>query len=387
MLEVERKLARIPPTYVQYLPQVQQYTDLTKLLEGGYHTLIFGITGSGKSTLLLTLLRQLVKKDFNILARDDGGLEATYLLPYIEITYWIPDGCELRVLDCPYRYNVESFDWRRPWEILDRMFDHQFNLVVFDAYCIDPGVSALFWAGLFRALIFKCMQTPRSMKRRLIFSVDELNDLIQPKGYELTKKHGSVRALIEYNIRKLRKHNVTLIATSHRFTQLGISVRSQFSYTIVKKSFGWDAWDFISKSLATQNAKVFWAVLRDVTSMSPEYFYMFDYKNNFDKYVFSDIFRPELDVELKGIVGMLEPRDREAVLEERLRSLVKYVTEMGWMKKTEIAQLWGSSQMTVYNLLKKPQHLAQAEPDASRRSSMEVMGNHGEEENRKEEEG
>ena len=31
-VEIERKLARIPPTYVQYLPQVQQYTDLTKLL-------------------------------------------------------------------------------------------------------------------------------------------------------------------------------------------------------------------------------------------------------------------------------------------------------------------------------------------------------------------
>ena len=323
---IERKLAKIPPSYVEYLPEVRKFTDVEKLLRGGYHTLIFGITGSGKTTLLLKLLKTFLDRGLTILARDDGGLESTFLLPYTPITYWIPRGCKLRVKDCPYKYYVEEFDWRRPEEVLDSMWDSPFNLVVFDAYCIDPGVSAVFWAGMLRTLIFKCMQTPVSRKEKLVFSVDELNDLIQPKGYELSKKHGSVRALIEYNIRKLRKHNVTLIATTHRFTQLGISVRSQFSYVIVKKSFGWDVWDFVSKSLATQSNKVFWSILKDITVMGPEYAYLFDYKNNFDKFYIEDIERPRLDVELQGVI---EPEDDMQKYKERWLKLAWHMANVG----------------------------------------------------------
>jgi len=298
-----RKLAKIPKDWInEYAPKPQMFTDIEKLFQGGYHSLIVGITGGGKTTLLLKILKELRSRGFTILARDDGGLEASYLLPYTKITYWIPEGCELRMNNCPYNYDIAEFNPDNPMEILDHVFESPFNLVVFDAYTYEPALSAEFWAELFKSLIFKCMQTPRSKKRKLIFSIDELNDLIQPKGYNLTPKHAKVRALIEYNIRKLRKHNVTLIATSHRFTQLGISVRSQFSYVIVKQSYGWDAWDFLSKSLATQNNKVFWAILKDVTSFAPQYFYLFDYKNRFDKYQFSDIPRPDIDPEPIGVL-------------------------------------------------------------------------------------
>ena len=323
---IEHRLAKIPPSYVEYLPEVRKFTDVEKLLRGGYHTLIFGITGSGKTTLLLKLLKVFLDRGLTILARDDGGLESTFLLPYTPITYWIPEGCKLRVRDSPYKYRVEGFDWRRPEEVLDSVWDSPFNLVVFDAYCIDPGVSAVFWSSMLKTLIFKCMQTPVSRKEKLVFSVDELNDLIQPKGYELSKKHSDVRALIEYNIRKLRKHNVTLVATTHRFTQLGISVRSQFSYVMVKKSFGWDVWDFVSKSLATQNNKVFWSVLKDITVMSPEYAYLFDYKNNFDKFYVEDIQRPKLDVELQGVIQL---EDEVQKYKERWLRLAWHMVNVG----------------------------------------------------------
>ncbi len=85
--------------------------------------------------------------------------------------------------------------------------------------------------------------------------------------------------------------------------QLGISVRSQFSYVFMKQSYGWDAWDFISKSLATQNNKVFWATLKDISSFDRKYFYLFDYKNNFDKYEFNDIRREEIEYEMTGAVS------------------------------------------------------------------------------------
>ncbi len=323
--KIENKLARMRPgTYEADLkaPQPLYFTDIDRFFQGGMHGLIVGITGGGKTTLLLSLLDALLDRGYTILARDDGGLESLNLLYKVPIRIWIPEGCELK-MKTEHKHDIAKFDWKEPGEILDRVNEYPFNLVVFDAFCIDPGTSALFYSTLFRSLIFKCMQTPPAKKRKLIFSIDELNDLIQPKGFELSKQHSSVRSLIEYNIRKLRKHKVTLLATTHRFTQLGISVRSQFSYVFMKQSYGWDAWDFISKSLATQNNKVFWATLKDISSFDRRFFYLFDYKNNFDKFEFKDIHREEIEYEMTGAVTdeKMNKDSEYIVLDQRICNL------------------------------------------------------------------
>lgn len=346
--KIEQKLAKMRPgTYENELkePKVMQFTDMGKFFQGGMHALIVGITGSGKTTLLLSLLDALLERGHTVLARDDGGLESLNLLYKYPMRIWIPEGCKLE-LDTAYKHEVTTFDWNNPMEILDRVYEYPFNLVVFDAFCIDPGLSAKFYADLFRYLIFKCMQTPVNKKKKLIFSIDELNDLIQPKGYELSAQHSSVRSLIEYNIRKLRKHKVTLIASTHRFTQLGISVRSQFSYIFMKQSYGWDAWDFISKSLATQNNKVFWATLKDISSFGREYFYLFDYKNNFDKYTFTDIHREDIEYQMSGVVEE-EKSVNENTSDFRRRLKVAYLMGRGYAP-SEIAEELGVSVNAVY---------------------------------------
>ena len=325
---IERKLAKITD-YETLLPHVQQFTDPYTLFKGGYHALICGITGAGKSTLLLTLLKKMCDLGYTVLARDDGGLESMYLLPYVPIRFWVPKGCELK-LKTEYKHDIAIYDPSKPMEIMERVFEYPFNLVIFDAYSIDPGLSAKFWADMLKTLIFKCMQTSRKDKRKLILSMDELNDIIQPKGFELTKRHASVRSLLEYNIRKLRKHEVTLIATTHRFTQLGISARSQFSYIFLKRMYGWDAWDFLSKSLATSNNKTFWAILKDVTSMDRQYFYMFDPWNRFDRYEFADINRPEVDYELIGYLTEKHKTKDEQVWKPRVVRLVEELNKLGY---------------------------------------------------------
>lgn len=281
--------------------QPRSFTDLDPFFEGGRHVLIHGRTGSGKTTLLLTLLRELHRSGHRILMRDDGGLEFLYLLPEIPMVVWIPEGCIFTV-EGPY--DVEVRDFILPSEILEAVFEtrQRFHVIIYDAYCYDPGLAASFYSDLFQTLIFKCMQTERSLKRRLVFSFDELNDLIQPKGRELTKGHASVRRMVEYNIRKLRKHKVTLIASTHRFNQIGINVRSQFSYIWIKQSYGYDVYDFINKNLVTAANQTFWRVLRELTSMGPEYVYLFDYQNRFDRFIFPDIPRPDITYSLKGLV-------------------------------------------------------------------------------------
>jgi len=276
------------------------YTDWGPFWRGGYHTLLQGRTGSGKTTLLLTMLRGLHQVGHRILMRDDGGLDFLYLSPEFPMVVWVPEGCSFEADSG----NVEVRGFTEPGEILDEAYSspQRFHAVLYDCFCSDPGPAAGFYSSLFQELIYRCMQTERAVKEPLVFSFDELNDLIQPRGMEITKDHTSIRSMVEYNVRKLRKHRVTLVASTHRFNQVGINVRSQFSYIVIKQSYGKDIYDFISHNLVTAANEAFWAILRDVTTMGPEYAYAFDYRNSYDKLVFPDIPRPLVRYRLEGKV-------------------------------------------------------------------------------------
>lgn len=279
----------------------RSFVDWGKFVEGGYHTLLQGRTGAGKTTLLLTLLKQLYEHGHRILMRDDGGLEFLYLLPEFPVKVWVPEGCELEI-DSTHRHTIQHF--KDPKEILNDVYNstYRFQVIVYDAYCMDPGPSALFYNKLFKQLIYRCMQTARDDKEPLVVSFDELNDLLQPQGRGLTKEHTQVKNILEYNVRKLRKHRVTLIASTHRFNQVGINVRSQFSYIIIKQSYGSDVYSFINDNMVTVENKAFWKVLRDLTTMDPKYAYVFDYKNSFDKMIFPDIPRARIKYGIQGEV-------------------------------------------------------------------------------------
>lgn len=334
-----------PSEYEKDLPKPLKFTNIEPFYRGGMHGLLVGRTGAGKTTLLLDMLSKLLDHGHTILARDDGGLESLYLLPKTPIRVWIPDGCELR-LSTPYKCEVTHFDWQRPGEILDRVFEYKFNLVVFDAYCVDPATSARFYSDLFRQLIFKSMQTPKSKKRKLIFSVDEINDLIQGRGGELTKEHAAVKALITYNMRKLRKHEVTMLATSHRFADIGSGPLTNFSYIFVKQIAGYDAYDFLSKSLTMQNKNVFWATAKDISRLDKDKFYMFDFKGNFDKYTFHDLRREECDPEAIGAIQTDSEKVDMKTPNYKRKIQVACLTSKG-LKSPQIAEQLGVSASTV----------------------------------------
>ncbi len=293
------------------------YGSLHKFLQGGYHTLLHGMTGAGKTTLVLTLLKWLHQHGHRILYRDDGGLEFLHLAGTIPMQVWIPKDC---TLDVTYQQKIEDPPIHQPQidtlpntpgELLDKAY-HQpprFHVIVYDAYCLDPALSATFYSNLFKELIYRSMQTSKRKKKSLVFSFDELNDLIQPKGHSLTKTHGNLIQILSYNIRKLRKHRVTLLASSHRFNQLNINVRSQFSYIMIKRSYGKDVIDFMSNNLVSVSNDVFWHMVNDIQKMHPKYVYVFDPVNNYDKLIFPDI--PRLDYDDKK-TGLLETKDLKA---------------------------------------------------------------------------
>jgi len=291
------------------------FVDWSKFFEGGHHTLLQGRTGAGKTTLLLTLIWQLHTRGHRILMRDDGGLDFLFLAEYIPMMVWVPSGCGF-TLAHPELYDIEVRSFEEAREILDEVYEspYRFHVILYDCFCSDPAPAAEFYSDLFKELIFKCMQTERARKDPLVVSFDEMNDLVQPKGMELTKGHAGLRGLIEYNVRKLRKHRVTLIASTHRFNQIGINVRSQFSYVLIKQSYGKDVYDFISHNLITAANEGFWSTLRTLTTMGPEYVYVFDYKNSYDKLRVPDIPRPIVRYELSGeIMAEEDPRQYDLI--------------------------------------------------------------------------
>ena len=313
-------MKHIPASYLVNLdtirpprPQTIQrlYVDWAPFWQGGRHTLLQGRTGAGKTTLLLNLLWRLHIHGHRILLRDDGGLDFLYLAPHIPMTVWVPQGCSFQTIE-PHR-NIKVQIFNDTETILEEAYTSQtrFHAILYDCYCSDPTPAAEFYSNLFRDLIYRCMQTQRTSKTPLVFSFDELNDLIQPRGMSLTRGHSDIRGMVEYNIRKLRKHRVTLIASTHRFNQIGVNVRSQFSYIMIKQSYGKDIYDFISHNLITAANDSFWNTLKTITTMGPEYVYIFDYKNSYDKLTVPDIPRPEVEYQLKGhITSETEPTQR-----------------------------------------------------------------------------
>ncbi len=288
------------------------YGKLDKFLRGGHHTLLHGMTGAGKTTLALTLLKWLHQHGHRILYRDDGGLEFLHLAGDIPMQVWIPPNC---TLDVTYQQKINDPPIHQPkidtlpdtpGELLDKAYNQppRFHVIVYDAYCLNPALSATFYSNLFKELIYRSMQTSKKKKKSLVFSFDELNDLIQPKGHSLTKTHENLIQILSYNIRKLRKHRVTLLASSHRFNQLNINVRSQFSYIMIKRSYGKDVIDFMSNNLVSVGNDIFWHMVDDIQKMHQRYVYVFDPVNNYDKLVFPDIPRLNYDDRKTGLLEL-----------------------------------------------------------------------------------
>lgn len=331
------------------------FTSLDKLFEGGYHALFHGKTGGGKTTLILNTAMHLHDGGHRILYRDDTGLECRYLLPYIPIVFWKPEGARYKLrIEGLESYDAEIREFTGPGEILDEVFKtrRRFHVIVYDVYCqLSLQAQAVFYSSLFAHLINKAVQTPPSRKKKLVFIFDELNDVVQPGGKALTPAHAAVRTLLEYNIRKLRKHKVTLMASAHRFKQLSLDVRSQFSYIFLRRSFGYDVLDFVNRNLFTVSNALFFKIVREISRMPRNMFYLFDEDNNYDRYTFPDIPRPKIDYEASGQVSMEQGQAFDEL------DLLTLAMRLRGASFRDIADRAGRSVSTVHKRFKRLQGL------------------------------
>jgi hypothetical protein len=296
-------------------PITRSHVNWELFFKGGYHSLLHGKTGAGKTTLQIYLTWVLHNAGHRIIHRDDGNREFLYLAPYIPMIVWHPKDTWFE-LKSPDRYpNLEIRTFTSPGEILDAAYKtpQRYHAIMYDCYCLESGIQARFYSEFFRDLIYKCMQGDwddwdddevegDEQRAPLVASFDEINDLIPPKSKSPSKSHVDVLRQITVNIRKLRKYRVTLMASTHRFNQLDLDVRSQFSYYFIKKSYGQDIYQFMNTNLWTVNAQGYGAAMRFVTSMPQDQVLVFDGDGSYDKMRWPDIPRVKPRHRIRGEV-------------------------------------------------------------------------------------
>lgn len=333
------------------------FADLKDFYKQGNHVLVVGKTGAGKTVMLLTFVRDFLEHGFKVIHRDDGGLEFLKLAKIVdEIFVWIPQGCKFTIEASNVRVN--EFDPEQPFKFVEFLLDtvHQFNVIVYDAYVVDDELSAEFWAGFLKATVKLLQQRHYRDKAKVVLSIDEMNDLLQPTHQELTKKHAEVRARLDQNIRKLRKHGVKLLCSSHRPNQLTLNTRSQFSFVFLKRSFGYDLYAFLNKELVTVGAKTFWRILKTIKSLPVQYAFGFDPDGNFDRFFFKNL--PE-DMPYYRLSGWLEsPRPENVAGWDRVRIWVTSVlralnnqVKYGNVLYADIEKLVGYQKGHIFNVI------------------------------------
>jgi len=292
--KIMEKLARVKP--LKPKPTPFKKISLNGYFDEGNHILVIGKTGSGKTVLQLNQLLDFYDKGFKIVHRDLEAVEFVKLIYPVKhgdhvhfvkhFNVYIPKKCVFKhpFLEKEDRITVNVFDYKKPYDLACELVDtkEKFNVILFDAFARGKELTAIFWSGFFDSIIDVLIDTPPNRKTKMLLSVDELNDLVHPQKMALTPVHDQFRAVFEYDIRKIRKHGVKLFCSTHRPNQLTLNVRSQFSFIWVKESFGYDLYDFLSKQLVHLR-ELFWRVLRDIIELEPQYAYLFDKKNKFNK--------------------------------------------------------------------------------------------------------
>jgi hypothetical protein len=336
----------------ELLPRVQEFTDISTIFSIDGHILISGKTGSGKTTLQMTVIKKFLDNGTVVLHRDDGGLEFIYLAAYVKTRIFIPDDPNVTLELIGFDADIVKF--KSPEEIVDAVwqYDYPYNVIVYDVFCLSSAQKAKFYSQLFFYLIFMLQQKRKSEKRHVVFSIDELNDLIPPRG-KGSPEFAITRADVELNIRKIRKHKVKLIATSHRFNQIGLDTRSQFEIKLIKKCYGYDIWSFLSQNLISSNNKTFWRMMKRVLTMPRNEFIMFDENNFFDRKTYPDIPRdPALDIEALGSLPMPNKESKSDVaMKKHAKKLIQVCHDEFHMSYDEIGKKAGISHQQISNIV------------------------------------
>lgn len=278
---------------------VQQFTNLNEFFDLDSHALVAGRTGYGKTSLMLDIMLQFMSRGTKVFYREPAE-EFFYLAKYIPTQVFIPEQSDISLE--MIGFNAEVVKTNNPRTIVEKMYEnnYMFNVMLYDAYTLESKFTAEFFSEVFKQLMHYCQQKRKSQRQEIIFSIDELNDFVTPRGKGLTPMHTELAKHFDSCIRKFRKYKVRLFASTQRFNQISIDVRSQFDTTFIKRCFGYDIWTFIAHQLITSNNKTFWKTIRHVIGMPVNEFLYFDRHGKFDYYKISDIKRPNVEIEPLG---------------------------------------------------------------------------------------
>ena len=282
------QLERVEPIEAEVKP----FADPGRLFDYT-HCWLLGKTGAGKSVLLHWLHKLAVDRGFKVIHRDDGGmgwLKLTKGPGAIKgrIIAWAPehdgDACEVEIR-AP-NVEVRHFPITDPSWLIEQILDSEDNyhaILLFNTLdAKSKPYEVVFWEGFLSYFLDRLATMHPSEKGDVILSFDELNDIVQPRGFELGDVYRRLRAMLEFHIRKVRKHHVKLMFTSHRVKDIPPGIRNNVDFLIIKRmKYMYDVYVALNYMLVTLR-KLFWRILARIKAMGPDEFFMIDPDGNWD---------------------------------------------------------------------------------------------------------
>jgi hypothetical protein len=267
--------------------EVLSFADIKGFFKGGKHGLITGKTGGGKTNLQIWIERELLKRDFKVIHRDDGGEGFIYNMPYTETIIWCPkvEGLHYKIYfpdGMNPEYQIKTFDPRRPEKMMREIYrsSEPYHIILYHMFDTSRERECIFLSEFLKQLIHHVKRLPTWKKEKMFFSSDQLNDVLSPKMVS-----PSVREAIadfEFCLRNLRKHMVSILVTTHRFMEITKSARFNFSYYFIKRMKISEVYEWLNRELIAISTRLFVKVAWNIPRLREDQLLFFDEEGFFD---------------------------------------------------------------------------------------------------------
>lgn len=314
------------------------------------HTLVVGRPRSGKTSFLLYATAMFHQKGENVVWRDIGEFfEWLSLIEEIPVLAFVPVGCKIHYQHP--NFEQAEFHPKNLFQLFDSFNPKKLNVVVLDMFVENVKVSVKFWSSFFQQLLFYRKQ-PGKGRKPLCLIVDELNDLAPGKGRLFTMEQLPLSNFIGYNLRKFRRFNIRLVASTHALREIHPPVRERFDCYLFKACF----------PNPNEVPPCLTNYVKLLPKLSKDECIFVDQRHAFSQIKTPLFVEPKrfYDVDIDGRVDHLLETSEESsedkiggkdkVWRSRLIMLLKHLTENDIMSVTEIAHLWGVHPTAVSHL-------------------------------------
>lgn len=363
-----------PVAFTSRIDQILN-VNLDRFFKKTTHYLLTGGTGSGKTSLLLGLAHLALQNKETIIWRNDGSFEYMVLAEFeqkkLELGYrldkatmeemflhpipsqptkvgykirvFVPTGCSVKMT----HPNIEFKEYDPTDLTLNCIFNnllyHGINVIEYDVFTTAEQLHLFvkFWSGFFLN-IYKWKRTHTGP--HIAFFTDEINDIAPSRGKTQIRQQTQLSSNITFGLKKYRKENIRLVASTHGFSDIHKPLRNGFNYYLCKRSPGQDVPDWM------------WSYSHLFAKLATDECIIIDENHNFNRINVKEFIKPrKFSFQVSGqVYEVISAKKREEleIKNEKIALLADALHKMG-ATYDDIAKLTGLTVTGISSLIKR----------------------------------